>query len=57
MLFEGMVSVNVPAVIVWSPNVCTLTALLALLVLYINKQLNEEVSVTEGNTIDAEGVQ
>ena len=33
VLFVGMVSVKVPAVIVWSPNVCTLTALLVLLVL------------------------
>jgi hypothetical protein len=51
-----MVSVNVPAVMVWEPNVCTLTALLLWVELYTNTQSNAVLSVTVVYTKDAEGV-
>jgi hypothetical protein len=51
-----MVSVNVPAVMVWEPNVCTLTALLLWVELYTNTQSNAVLNVTVVYTKDAEGV-
>jgi hypothetical protein len=51
-----MVSVNVPAVMVWEPNVCTLTALSLCVELYTNTQSNAVLSVTVVYTKDAEGV-
>ena len=51
-----MVSVNVPAVMVCDPNVCTLTALLLWVELYTKTQSNAVLSVTVVYTKDAEGV-
>ena len=53
----GMVSVNVPAVMVCEPNVYTPTALLDWVELYINTVSNAVVNVTFVYTSDAEGVQ
>jgi hypothetical protein len=52
----GMVSVNVPAVIVWLPNVCTLTALFDCEELYNNTASNAVDKVTLVYVIEAEGV-
>ena len=43
----GMVSVNVPAVMVCEPNVCTLTALLLWVELYSSTVSNAVVTVIE----------
>ena len=52
----GMVRVNVPAVIVWLPNVCTLTALFDCEELYSNTASNAVPKVTLVYVIEAEGV-
>ena len=56
MLFVGIVSVNVPAVIVCEPNVCTETALLLCVELYNNTVSNAVLKVTVVYVIEADGV-
>jgi hypothetical protein len=56
-VLDGIVNVNVPAVIVWSPKVYTATALLDWVELYIKTALNAVVNVTVVYVIEAEGVQ
>jgi hypothetical protein len=57
VVLEGIVSVKVPAEIVWEPNVCTLTALLPCDELYTNTESNAVLNVTVVYTKEAEGVQ
>jgi hypothetical protein len=57
VVLDGMVSVNVPAVMVWEPKVWTLIALLLWVELYNNTQSNAVDNVTVVYTKDAEGVQ
>jgi hypothetical protein len=57
VVFEGMVKVKVPAVIVCEPNVWTLTALSLCVELYINTVSNAVVSVTVVYVMLADGVQ
>ena len=52
-----MVSVNVPAVMVCEPNVCTLTALLLWVELYRRTESNAVVTVREVHWKLAVGVQ
>lgn len=56
MLFVGIVNVNVPAVIVCEPNVCTETDLLLWVELYNNTVSNAVLKVTVVYVIEADGV-
>ena len=56
-MLEGIVSANVPAVMVWLPNVYTPTALLDWVELYKSIALNAVLKVTLVYVIEAEGVQ
>ena len=56
VVLAGIVSVNVPAVIVCEPNVCTEIALLLCVELYNNTVSNAVPKVTVVYVIEADGV-
>lgn len=56
-MFDGMVKVKLPAVMVCDPKVWTDTALLLCVELYINTVSNAVLKVTFEYVIEAEGVQ
>jgi hypothetical protein len=57
VVFDGIVSVKLPAVIVCEPNVWTDTALLLCVELYSSIVSNAVLNVTVVYVIEAEGVQ